>query len=125
MSADYGINELCQHVRDRLPLRARLVGRERLCDVVMMAITEWPIDDLLACGRGSAEEEKCLDRIRSSVGRTYEAVHGHEKNYGFIWSFVLSAAVSAIIQVILKWWLDKRANRMRMAIWQHSMREAP
>lgn len=88
----------------------------------MIAVTEWPIDELLSYGRGSGEEEKCLSRLSESVGRTYEAVHGHEKNYGFIWAFVLSAAVSAILQVMLRWWLEKRAHRQCMAMWQCEMK---
>jgi hypothetical protein len=116
------MDELCNYVRERLPLRARLVGKDRLDDIVRIAVTEWPIVPLMECGRGSAEEELLLDRLRVSVSRTYELVRGSEPRYGFFWAFVLSAAVSAVIQVILRWWIEKRANRCKIAAWQYSVK---
>lgn len=117
-----GPEELCDYVRSRLPLRARLVGKERLNDLVLMAVTEWPIEPLVSCRRGSDIEEKILDGVTKSVGRTYESVHGGEKAYGFLWAFVLSSVVSAIIQLVLQWWLSRAANRIKMAAWQYGMK---
>jgi len=117
-----GPEELCDYVRERLPLRARLAGKERLNDLVLMAITEWPIDGLLHSGRGTALEEKLLYQITKSVSRTYESVHGSEKRYGFFWAFILSSVVSAIVQAMLQWWLSRPANRVKLAAWQYSMK---
>lgn len=125
MSSDndrYGVDELCAHVRNRLPLRARLAGKERLDDIVRIAVTEWPISQLMECGRGSADEERVLDQLCGRVSRTYEMVRGSEPHYGFFWAFVLSAVVSAVVQVILRWWIEKRANRCKIAAWQYSMK---
>lgn len=116
MAAD--VEELCAYVRRELPLRARLVGRERLDDMVRIAVTEWPADALLACRRGSGEEERMLDGTASSVARVYEAVRGSEERYGFLWAFVLSSVVSAIVQLILQWWLERPANRVKMVAWK-------
>lgn len=117
-----GPEELCDYVRERLPLRARLAGKERLNDIVLMAVTEWPVDGLMASGRGTALEEKLLDQITKSVSRTYESVHGSEKRYGFFWAFILSSVVSAIVQVMLQWWLSRPANRVKLAAWQYGMK---
>lgn len=117
-----GPEELCNFVRSRLPLRARLVGKERLNDIVLMAVTEWPIEPLMACGRGGDVEEKLLDGVSASVSRTYESVHGSDKRYGFLWAFVLSSVVSAIVQLVLEWWLSRPANRVKMAAWQYGMK---
>lgn len=117
-----GPTELCDYVRERLPLRARLAGKERLNDIVLIAITEWPIDGLLSCGRGTAAEEKLLDQMATSVSRTYESVHGSEQRYGFFWTFILASVVSAIVQAMLQWWLSRPANRVKMAAWQCSTR---
>lgn len=122
MSGDGGPSELCEHVRKLLPLRARLVGKERLDDITLMAITEWPIQPLLDAQRGSDIEEKLLDRISQNVSRTYETVHGSEKRYGFFWAFILSSAVSAIVQIILQWWLHRPSNRIKLAAWQYGMK---
>jgi hypothetical protein len=114
--------ELCEYVRSRVPLRVRLVGRERLQDLVLIAVTEWPIEPLMGTERGSAVEEKVLEATAKRVSATYEALHGSEKTYGFIWAFILSAAISAIVQYILEWWLHRPANRVKLAGWQCAMR---
>lgn len=114
--------ELCEYVRTRLPLRARLVGKERLNDLVLMTVTEWPSDALFGARRGSADEEKIVDETATRVARTYEAVRGGEKQYGFFWTLVLSAVVSAIVQHVLEWWLSRSANRVKMAGWQCAMK---
>ena len=116
------VEELCDYVRSRLPLRSRLVGRERINDLVMIAVTEWPSDWLMQCGRSSPEEEKAVADTAARVSRTYEAVRGEEPQYGFFWAFVLSAVVSAIVQHILEWWLMRSAHRVKMAGWQEEMR---
>ncbi|NDE15602.1 hypothetical protein EBZ80_11800 [bacterium] len=117
-----GPKELCEYVRKALPLRARLVGRERLDDLTLIAVTEWPIQPLMDARRGSGDEERILDSVAQSVARTYESVRGAEQRYGFLWAFVLSSAVSAIVQLVLQWWLSRPSNRMKMAAWQYSMR---
>lgn len=119
---DMGPEELCEYVRSRLPLRARLVGKERLNDLVLIAVTEWPIEPLMSCARGSGSEEKILDGISASVARTYETVHGSEKKYGFLWAFVLSSVVSAIVQLVLQWWLERVSHRVKMVSWQYAMK---
>jgi len=121
MSAS-GPEELCEYVRQALPLRARLVGKERLNDLTLIAITEWPIEPLMSSQRGSGAEEKILDGVAQSVSRVYETVHGSEKRYGFFWTFVLSSVVSAIVQLVLQWWLSRPSNRVKMAAWQYGMK---
>lgn len=121
MSAD-GPKELCEYVRSSLPLRARLVGRERIDDLTLIAVTEWPIQPLMDSQRGSGSEEKILDGVSKNVARVYESVHGAEKRYGFFWAFVLSSVVSAVVQLVLQWWLSRPANRMKMAAWQYGMK---
>ena len=122
MHAEAGPQELCDYVIERLPLRARLVGRERLCDMTMMAVTEWPIQPLMDCRRGSDVEEKVLAGVAQSVSRVYESVRGSEKRYGFLWAFVLSSVVSAVVQLILEWWMSRASNRIKMAAWQYGMK---
>lgn len=116
------MEDLCNYVRERLPLRARLVGKERLNDIVMMTVTEWPITQLTSAVRGSAAEEKILDGVAQSVAMTYESVRGSDKRYGFFWAFVLSSVISAIVQLVLQWWLSRAANRAKMAAWQYGVR---
>lgn len=122
---DEGPEELCRYVRERLPLRARLLGQERVNAIVRRAIAEWPIDALLESERGSPKEESALDRLRDSVQHGYAGDEGEQYGCGILMAFVLSAVVSAIIQAMLKWWLEKRSRRMKMAVWQYNMKGSP
>lgn len=115
-----GPEELCAHVRKQLPLRARLIGKERLNDLVLIAVQEWPSEQLLS---GSTYHELALEDARKTVARTYEALHGADKRYGILWEFVVSAVISAILQHIFEWWWERSVNRVRLVAWQQSMRK--
>jgi hypothetical protein len=117
-----GPKELCEYVRSNLPLRARLAGKERIDDLTLIAVTEWPIQPLMDSQRGSGIEEKILYGVTQNVSRVYETVHGADKRYGFFWAFILSSAVSAVVQLVLQWWLSRSANRLKLAAWQYSMK---
>jgi hypothetical protein len=34
---------------------------------------------------------------------------------------VLQAVASAVVQLIIKWWLDRRSNRVLMAVWKQEL----
>ncbi len=118
MSDSVSIEQLCDRVRRLLPLRSRLVGRERLNDLVMISVQEWPCESLL---NGEAYHEILMERTRKRVVRTYEALHGDDQKYGALWEFVVSAVASAILQHILEWWWEKRSHRVCLAGWQKAM----
>ena len=113
-------DDLFRYVLDRLPVRARLVGKDRLKDMVALAVAEWPIQPLMDCERGSASEQKILDYTAQRVG--FSATRNQEKQYGFIWTLILSGVLSAMVQAILRWWLSRPSNRVKMAAWQYGMR---
>jgi hypothetical protein len=115
-------SELVEYVRSRLPIRARLLGEERLQDLVMLTVAAWPIDGLLAADAGSSEEIVQLELTKIEVSRMYAALHGDPKSGSILLAIVLPAMLSALIQVVLKWWLEKRSRRTKMAIWQHLMK---
>ena len=112
------IEELCDIVRRDLPLRARLVGRERLDDIVRMAVQEWPCDRL----HSAAQFDKEMENLRVAVSRTYEAVHGSDKRFGFLWQFVIGAVISAILERILDWWTASIVHREQVVAWNKSQK---
>jgi hypothetical protein len=112
------IEELCDIVRRDLPLRARLVGRERLDDIVRMAVQEWPCDRLYSASLWDKE----MENLRGSVSRTYEAVHGGDRRYGFLWQFVIGAVISAILERILEWWAQSIVHREQVIAWSRSQK---
>lgn len=113
--------ELVQYVRGRLPVRARLVGEERLRDMVLLTVAAWPIDALLAAGSGSAEEAASLEATREEVSRMFAALHGERRSGSILLAIILPALLSAVIQAVLKWWLEKRGRRTKMVLWQRAL----
>jgi hypothetical protein len=39
-----------------------------------------------------------------------------DRQYGMIWTLLLTALASAVFQVLLKWWLERRSNRVLMLV---------
>jgi hypothetical protein len=105
------MEELKEYVRSRAAVRAALVGRSRLDGLVEDAVAEWPISPLMECAPGTAMERKVLDGLAGRVRR-------RRQRYGFIWSLLLASALSAVIRLILEWWLSRPANRVKLAGWQ-------
>lgn len=116
--AEVDASELIEYVRGRLPVRSRLVGRERLRDLVLMAVAEWPIDQVLDAIKRNEDDRPALARTEASVRRTFEAVHGS----GVLLALILPALVSAIVQLVLRWWLERQDRRWQLASWQYELK---
>lgn len=114
--------ELVGYVRSRIPVRARMLGQEKLQDIVLMAVAAWPIDRLLEVERKSGEEAAILGETSREIERTFCALYGDRRSGSILLAILLPAVLSAVIQVILKWWLEKRSRRMKMAIWQYDLK---
>lgn len=111
MTAD-SLAPLCDYVRERMPLRARAIGRAKLRSIVAETVANWPTPHLMGCRPGSREEHLALSATETAV------CHTLERRYGFIWTLLLSAVVSAVIQQVLKWWLERRENQEQMELWR-------
>lgn len=115
-------SELVEYVKFRMPLRARVLGEEKLQDIVLITVAAWPIDGLVASQRGSSEERAAIARARDEVARTFAALHGEPRSSSVLLAILLPAILSAVIQVVLRWWLEKRSRRLKMAVWQIELR---
>jgi hypothetical protein len=122
MRAVPGAEELVEYASNRMPIRSRLLGREVLRDAVMVAIAAWPIDELLAAS-GAAGRKDALSRVSKETLRTVRLMHGSRFGNPLL-AILLPALISALVQVVLKWWLDKRSRRMKMAVWKYELRGA-
>lgn len=104
--------ELQQYVWKRCPLGKHVIGRGTLDDLVQLTVENWQGQYL---GYAATYEERrivCLG-IEASVKRGHQVVSGKEpREYGFIWAFVLQIVVSAIIKILLDWWLERASNRV-------------
>jgi len=105
-------SEMRDYVYARLPLRKRLVPRERIDELVDQAIANWPSEVLGQC-RG---DDDYAEVVQANVGSLRRRIRANE--YGFLWTILLSALASAVIELILKWWLERRANRVLMLVWR-------
>lgn len=110
--------ELKDYVFRRMPIRTRMLGRERLAEIVDLAVARWPSDGLRACARGSSQEEELLQGVIHGVGQQCSARSGAGQTYGFVWMFLMSAVISAVVQAVLRWWLEREANRQAIALWK-------
>lgn len=107
--------ELKDYVRSRMPVRSRVLGREGVDGLVEDTVAEWPISPLMERTHDTPVEHKVLDGVALRVRRRRE-------RYGFIWSLLLASALSAVIRIVLEWWLSRPANRVKLAGWQCAMR---
>jgi len=109
------MQDLKAYVRARVPLRASLIGKAGLDELVHDAVAEWPISALWDCGADVGARRRLLDGLAARVRE-------RRQRYGFIWTLLLGSVLSAVIRIMLEWWLSKAANRVKMAGWQCDMR---
>ena len=109
--------DMQDYVYARLGFRKRLVPREKVDSLVEQAIRNWPCEALSQC----KEEDHYAEIRKANVGSLKRRVRS--QNYGFVWTIILSALASAVIDILIRWWLEKRANRVMMMVWrQEAMR---
>lgn len=102
-------------------VRRHLVGRKVIDDFVELAVQHWESENLTHC-KDSDQRQVVLDSVLGSVRRGYQVVSDKEpQEYGFFWALVLQAVASIVVQLILRWWLESRMNRVRMLVWRQEL----
>lgn len=103
------------------PIRKRLVGRDTVNDLVQLATENWAGEYLNAC-QDNAQRDVYVHALLGHVKRGHQLATGKDPvEYGFIWAFLLQAVAAAVIQWLVQWWLDRRANRALLTVWQHEL----
>lgn len=113
------LEELCDHVRVRMPVRARLVGKNRVDAIVSEVVCEWPGDSSRLASGGQAGVD-ALEDLKIRVAAKYVQRHGGADRYGC--SVLLLFVLSTVIQLIFRWWSSRNSNRRNMAAWQAEMK---
>jgi hypothetical protein len=115
------MKELEAYVWRRLGVRKHLAGRETVNELTRLAVENWQTEYLRAAK--DENEIKIVEQgMLASVKRMHEAVGNYgSKEYGFIWIFLFQALASAVIQIIVKWWLESNANKIRIEAWRKEM----
>lgn len=113
--------ELQQYVWKRCPLGKHVIGRGTLDDLVQLTVEQWQGHYLNHATTAEQRQIVCA-AIESSVKRGHQLVSGKEpQEYGFIWAFVLQIMVSAIIKILLDWWLERASNRVFLLTMQSEL----
>ena len=103
------------------PLRKRIAGRDTVNAIVQIAVENWAGDYLNAC-QDNDQRQVYVHALLGHVKRCHQVESGKEPaEYGFLWAILLQAVAVAVIQWLVKWWLDRRANRALMTVWQHEL----
>jgi hypothetical protein len=115
------LDGLQKHVWRSLPARRLLAGRSTVNDLVQLTIEAWPTDYMNAA---ASDEERAIVAadIERSVKRLHQACSNADSaSYGMLWAFLLQGLVSLIVQKILEWWLEQRANRAFLIVMKHEL----
>jgi hypothetical protein len=111
--------DLKVHVWRRLGPRKWLIGREQVDLLTQLTIENWQ-SEYYTAAETDHERQIVAEGTLVAVKRMHQVVGGYgEREYGMIWSLLLMAVASAVIQLVLRWWLERRANRVMLLVWQH------
>lgn len=116
------VRDLCNEAWEEMPrLRRRLAGRAFVDDMVKLCVINWEGDYLDACA-DDVQRKVYASAMLQQTKRAYQPISGYEPGeYGFVWVFLLSAAASALIQWLIKRWLDRRFGREEVAAWKQEL----
>jgi len=115
------LQEQCWHA---LPtVRKRIVGRQTVNDLVVLAVENWEGEYLNAC-RDNRQRGVYTASLLGHMKRLHQASSPYEsQEYGFLWAVLLQALAAAVIQYLVNWWLERRANRVLLSAWQAEVRQ--
>jgi hypothetical protein len=103
------IHDLESYVWDRLPsMRRTMAGRRAVGRVVRRAVKTWPVPVLEQCNAGEAEV------VGVHLARSLERQARQEFGMGIILTLVLSALVSEVVKILVRWWLERQENQADM-----------
>jgi hypothetical protein len=103
------------------PIRKRIVGRETADDFVTLAVENWEGEYLNAC-QDNQQRGVYVSSLLGHIKRLHQAASPYEpQEYGFLWTLILQAIAVSVIQYLVKWWLERSANRVMLQGWKAEM----
>jgi hypothetical protein len=103
------------------PLRRMIVGRERIDDIITMAIENAPLEYIHLVGQPGEEQNVVLKTWEADVKRCYCLVCGDEVTFGPLFWILIGPIVQLILKKLLEWWFDSHSHRLLMAGWKKEM----
>ena len=105
------LSDLQSHVWDRLPSIPRTLGGRRIVNrIVARAVRTWPVPVLEQCDAAQTQV------VAKHYTRTVERAVKHEYGMGILLTLVLSALVSEVVKILVRWWLESRENKDAMRL---------
>ena len=112
------LDGLQHRVWRHLGLRKHLVGRDEVDLLVRLTVENWQ-GSYYAAAKDDQELQIVAEGTLVAVKRMHQVLGKYrDGEYGMIWTLLLSAVASAIIQIVLKWWLERRSHRVMLLVWQ-------
>lgn len=106
---------------DLPPVRKRLAGRQLVGELVVEVVRNWSCGYAAAC-HDDAHRQDYARRLLAQVRESHETRAGMtQPEYGFIWIFLLTTVASAVIQWMIKRWLDNHVSAEQMDAWQSEL----
>lgn len=104
-------DNLKEDVWNRLPASKYLLGRRRVAELVERAVADWPMAQLAGCN-GNEEQLLMGDAYAQRLAR---------KEFGSVMVLLFIGLVTALVQVLLEWWLLKNTYRGEFALWKSEL----
>lgn len=102
---------------DLPPLRKRLAGRDAVRQMLADAVAEWDGTAALAC-QGDADRKALEDALVERV----KTRRMQQQEYRFVlMSILLTAVLVAVVQWLVKWWLDRNFSAEQMDAWRREV----
>ena len=95
----------------RMPPTKFLLGRKRVEQLVNRAVSKWPMAAFANC-ENKEEIEFAADAYAQRIAR---------EEFGSIAVLLFIGLVTALVQVLLEWWLLKPAYRIEFVYWKDSL----
>lgn len=101
-------------------MRRIIAGRDAVDELVEAAVANWD-GECLSNARDNKEREIVAAGILTAMKRTHQMLGKSGEEYGFVWIILLQALASAVLQILIKWWLESAENRMNIAAMQREL----
>lgn len=117
MSSTATLSQFQRYVWESLPLRREAMDQEFVDDLVLIAVQQWPNDELSQASAGSEEEAELIRRLQWDIRRLLELTYGQERFNGY-WILGARIVIPQAVEVIRKWWRRRKDNRAKIGIWR-------
>jgi len=105
------MTDLQKYVWRRLGLRKHIVGKEQVCELVESAVLQFDCD-AVANAKSMKELGIVAQNMTEAITETFEQQEAGE--YGFVWVILLQALAGAIVQILIRWWMESPENKATM-----------